>query len=450
MNNLFEKYIIDNQLFTKNDKLLVAVSGGVDSVVLCQLLYLNNYHFSIAHCNFQLRGDESDGDEAFVKSLADRWKVPFYSKKFETKQYALDHKLSIQVAARDLRYEWFEQLRKTLNYDFILTAHHASDNIETVLYNFTKGSGLLGLTGIKPKNKAIVRPLLWAKKEEIVAFLNAENLSFREDSSNATDKYARNNIRHQVIPVLTQINPNFENTANETIQRLVETQVLLDFFIDLIKKEITHTVDNQLFIDKNKFKTYPSVSTVLFEILKDFGFNNDQIAQILREEAKTGALFYSHTHKLLIDRSHYIIATQKKEAVSETVFTIQKEDFLVKGSDFELVFNYLNEEHKVFSKNPNEALLDVDKLSFPLILRKWQEGDRFQPLGMGGKSQLLSDFFRLQKLSIFDKEKIWILETAETQICWVIGLRIDERFKMDNSSKSFVSMAFRKNANNLT
>ena len=219
MKNRFEKYIIDNQLFMKNDKLLVAVSGGVDSVVLCQLLYDCGFNFSIAHCNFQLRGDESDGDETFVKSLTDRWKVPILTKKFETKQFALAHKLSIQVAARDLRYAWFEELRTSLNYDYILTAHHASDNIETVIYNFTKGSGLLGLTGIKPKNKTIIRPLLWAKKEEIVAFLKAKNLPFQEDSSNDSDKYARNKIRHHVIPVLKEINSNFENTANETIKR---------------------------------------------------------------------------------------------------------------------------------------------------------------------------------------------------------------------------------------
>ena len=448
MKNKFVKYIVDNQLFTVNNKLLVAVSGGVDSVVLCQLLHLNGYHFSIAHCNFQLRGDESEGDEAFVKSLAEYWKVPIYTKKFDAKQYALAHKLSIQVTARDLRYEWFEALRNTLNYDYILTAHHASDNIETVLYNFTKGSGLLGLTGIKPKNNALIRPLLWAKKEEIVAFLKDENLPFREDSSNESDKYARNNIRHHVIPILKKINPNFENTANETIQRLAETQNLMDFFIDIIKKEVSHSIDNQLFIDRNKLKTYPSVSTVLFELLKEFGFNNDQITQILREHAKTGALFFSHTHKLLINRSFYIIVPQLLNETSETLFTIQKDDVLVRGSNFELVFTYLNEKQESFIKNHNEVLLDADKLCFPLTLRKWQEGDRFQPFGMGGKSQLLSDFFRLQKLSIFDKEKILILETAQKQICWVVGFRMDERYKTEAFSKYIVRMTFHETKNN--
>ncbi len=448
MKNKFIKYILDNQLFTKNDGLLVAVSGGVDSVVLCQLLHLNEYHFSIVHCNFQLRGTESEGDEAFVKSLAALWAVPFYTKKFDTKGYALEHKLSIQVAARNLRYEWFEALRNTLNYDYILTAHHASDNIETVLYNFSKGSGLLGLTGIKPKNNALIRPLLWAKKEEIVAFLKDENLPFREDSSNQSDTYARNNIRHHVIPILKKINTNFENTANETIQRLAETQTLMNFFIDIIKKDVSHAVDNQLFIDRNKLKTYPSVSTILFEFLKEFGFNNDQITQILQEDVKTGALFFSHSYKLLIDRSFYIVVPHLLNNTSEMFFTIYKDEVLVRGSNFDLVFTYLNEKQESLTKNPNEVLLDADKLSFPLTLRKWQKGDRFQPFGMGGKSQLLSDFFRLQKLSIFDKEKIWILETAQKQICWVVGFRIDERYKLDAFSKRFVRLTFHKTKNN--
>lgn len=444
MKNRFEKYIIENQLFTKNDRLLVAVSGGVDSVVLSQLLYINGYHFSIAHCNFQLRGEESNEDEEFVKSLAEAWKVPFYVKKMDTKQYVLDNKVSIQVAARVLRYAWFEELRNTFNYDYILTAHHASDNIETVLYNFAKGSGLLGLTGIKPKNKAIIRPLLWAKKEEILAFLKAENLPFREDSSNETDKYARNNIRHHIIPVLKQLNPNFETTANETIQRLAETQVLFDFFIQKTKKEITHFLNGYLFIDKNKLKTYPSVSTVLFEILKEFGFNNDQVSQILKDDGfKIGTLFYTQTHKLLIDRTHYIVAPQVKQVETEVSFIIQKDDILIKGEGFELAFTYFKGKKGEFSRNPFTVLLDVEKLSFPLTLRKWQDGDRFQPIGMGGKSQLLSDFFRLQKLSIFEKAQVWILETAQKQICWVVGFRIDERCKITEGSKSFVNIEFK-------
>jgi tRNA(Ile)-lysidine synthase len=439
----FEKYIADNQLFIQNDKLLVAVSGGVDSVVLCQLLSICGYNFSIVHCNFQLRGAESDGDESFVKELSEKLQVPFYSQKMNTPQYVADHKVSTQLAAREMRYRWFEELRQSLNYTYILTAHHASDNIETVLYNFAKGTGLLGLTGIKPKNEAIIRPLLWAKKEGILAFAKAENLSFREDSSNESDKYARNFIRHNIIPEFKNINPSFETTAIENIKRLNETRELFDFFIQKIKIEITESIDNQLFINKIKLQTYPSVSTVLFELLKEFGFNAAQIAQILKEnEDKIGTIYHSTTHRLLIDRDHYIVAQNAENEEAVDSFTIFKDDVLLKNSQFELLFDYLVTYQEPFSKNPNQILLDADKLKFPLTLRKVREGDRFQPLGMAGKSQLLSDFFRLKKLSIFEKEKVWILETAAKEICWVVGFRIDERYKMTDLSKNQVQMTF--------
>lgn len=437
MKNRFEKYVVDNQLFAKNDKLLVAVSAGVDSVVLCQLLHLCNYRFSIVHCNFQLRGMDSEGDEVFVKALAESWNVPFYVKKFDTNQYALDKKISIQLAARELRYAWFEELRQMLNYKYILTAHHASDSIETVLYNFAKGTGLVGLTGIKPKNGHIVRPLLWAKKEEILAFAQTENLQYREDISNESDKYARNFIRHHIIPDFKNINPSFETTAIENIKRLSETKDLFDYFLKIIKNETTKIVDNQLFINKNKLKTYPTVSTVLFEILKEFEFNASQVAQILKEnESKTGAVFYSPTHKLLIDRAFYIVAPFMQSIEMESHFLISKNDNLIENEHFQLVLSRLD---RINDLNPtdNTAILDADKLLFPLTLRRWREGDRFQPLGMKGKSQLLSDFFRLKKLSNFEKQKVWLLETGDNNICWVVGLRIDERYKITEGSKSF-------------
>lgn len=437
MKNRFEKYVVDNQLFAKNDKLLVAVSAGVDSVVLCQLLHLCNYRFSIVHCNFQLRGVDSEGDEAFVRALAESWNVPFYAKKFDTNQYVLDKKISIQLAARELRYAWFEELRQSMGYRYILTAHHASDSIETVFYNFAKGTGLVGLTGIKSKNGHIIRPLLWAKKEEILAFAQTENLQYREDISNESDKYARNFIRHHIIPDFKNINPSFETTAIENIKRLSETKDLFDYFLKIIKNETTKIVDNQLFINKNKLKTYPSVSTVLFEILKEFEFNASQITLILKEhESKTATVFYSPTHKLLIDRAFYVVAPLIQSIETENHFSISKNDSFIENEHFQLVLSRLD---RINDLNPtdNTAILDADKLLFPLTLRRWREGDRFQPLGMKGKSQLLSDFFRLKKLSLFEKEKVWLLETADKNICWVVGLRIDERYKITEGSKSF-------------
>ena len=441
-----QEFIENKYLFSADDKLLVAVSGGVDSVVLCHLLSTCNYHFSIAHCNFQLRGHESDKDEIFVNALAKDLGVECHTKRFDTEGYVLEKKISTQLAARELRYEWFEELRQTYGYQYILTAHHASDNIETVLYNFTKGTGLRGLTGIKPKNNAIVRPLLWAKKEEILAYAQIRNLTFREDASNDSDKYSRNYIRHHTIPSLRHINPSFETTATEAIKHLTEAQVLLDFFIQKIKIDAIEWDYNQFFIDKNELKTYPSVSTILFELLKDYGFNTTQVAQILQDdEPRIGSLFYSPTHKLLIDRSHYIVAPQNGQSVGREYFTITKEDTLLKDNNVKLLFQYSNNIPQTFSQDSNIAFLDVDKLTFPLVLRKWHEGDRFQPLGMGGKNQLLSDFFRLKKMSQFEKEEVWVLETAQKEICWVVGYRIDERFKMTENVEACVKITAAQN-----
>ncbi len=441
MKNKIKEYITDNQLFTQKDKLLVTVSGGVDSVVLCHLLNQIGYDFSIAHCNFQLRGEESDGDETFVKTLSEEYKSPFYTQKFETNQYVLDHKISVQLAARELRYAWFEELKCIHEFNYILTAHHASDNIETVLYNFAKGTGLLGLTGMKPKNNALVRPLLWAKKEDILAFAQAENLSYREDSSNISDKYSRNFIRHNIVPDFKNINPNFESTAVENIKRLNEAKDLLDYVLEKIKIETTEVSDNQLFIDRNKLQTYPSVSTVLFELIREFGFNASQIVQILKEdEYKTGTVFHSITHKLLIDRDQYIVVEKRVGEGDINSFSISKDDSFIKNRQIEFTIEFSKTQNLPFPSSPNSVLLDADKLVFPLVLRKWQEADRFQPLGMHGQSQLLSDFFRLKKLTLFEKEKVWILETADKHICWVVGFRIDERFKILESSKSFANI----------
>ena len=433
----FQEFIKDKYLFSMEQKILVAVSGGVDSVVLCHLLNACNYPFSIAHCNFQLRGNESNEDENFVIELAKNMRVECHLKRFNTEGYVSEKKVSTQVAARELRYEWFEKLRQNLDYQCIVTAHHASDNIETVLYHFAKGTGLRGLGGMKPQNNALIRPLLWAKKEEILAYSQTHNLAFREDSSNESDKYARNYTRHHIVPAFQNINPSFEKTAIENINRLAETQVLLDFFIKKIKPQIIKPVENQFFINIKKLKSYPSVSTLLFELLKDFGFNNAQVEQILQNDRyHTGAMFHSKTHILLIDRFNYIVAKQKTDNTEAASFLISEADKCVETSRFQLTFYSDVDCPKSFSENPHSVFLDGNKLVFPLILRKYQEGDRFQPLGMNGKSQLLSDFLRLKKLSQFEKEQVWILETAEKEICWVVGFRLDERFKIKEGVQS--------------
>ena len=448
MKSQLNEFIKNKKLFSIKDKLLAAVSGGVDSVVLCHLLDACQYHFSIAHCNFQLRGHESDEDEVFVNTLAKNLGVECQTKRFDTEGYVSEKKISTQLAARELRYAWFEELRQEFGYQYIITAHHASDNIETVLYNFTKGTGLRGLTGMKPKNNAIVRPLLWAQKEEILTFAKAENLAFREDASNESDKYTRNYIRHHIVPALQHINPSFELTAIDNLKRLAETQTLFDFFIRKIKMDAIEWEYKQFLIDKNELKTYPSVATILFEILKDYGFNSTQVAQILQDdEYRTGSLFYSSTYKLLIDRNHYIVAPIHEQSVEKQELMILDEDTILQNNHSDLSFSYIDAEPELALQNqdPHIAFLNADRLVYPLTMRKWHEGDRFQPLGMAGKNQLLSDFFRHKKFSQFEKEEVWVLETAQKEICWVVGYRIDERFKITEETKKCVMITASQN-----
>ena len=432
----FKKYIAENHLFLAHNRLLVAVSGGVDSVTLCFLLKQADYDFDIAHANFQLRGEESDADDIFVENLAAKLDVYCHKKRFDTEGYVLEKKVSIQEAARTLRYQWFDELCQQFDYQCVATAHHASDDVETALFNLSRGAGLHGLRGILPKSGRVVHPLLWATKAEIIAFSDSEKIEYRNDASNETDKYTRNFIRHHIMPKFRDINPNFDATASQSLARLRDAEVLLDFFIEKTKVELTQTIDNQTFIDLKKLKTYPSVSTLLFEILKDYGFNGTQVEQIAANVLpmqKIGAKFYSATFELLIDREQLIVRPFDASNVSDTntdVFDIFDNTRAFVGDNFHLFFETTSFDKTEILTSLKIASLDFDRLTFPLHLRKAKVGDRFQPFGMNGKSQLLSDFFRLKKLSVFQKQDVWVLETSSKDICWVIGWRIDERFKI--------------------
>jgi tRNA(Ile)-lysidine synthase len=435
----FERYIIDKELFTKEDRLLVAVSGGMDSVVLCHVLHRLNYQFGIAHCNFQLRGADSDKDEIFVENLARQLGVVSYKKRFDTEGVAKTEKLSIQMVARQLRYDWFAALKDTEQYAYILTAHHASDALETALFNFAKGTGLRGLMGIKAKHAALVRPLIWAKRCDIEQFAETEKIEFRHDTSNDSDKYARNFIRHQVVPKFQHINSDFENTAIENLNRLAETQALFDFLIKIIKHGVVDTVDKQTFISRNGIAAYPSVLTVLFEILKDFGFNTTQTQQIWTSHLSpdaVGSRFYTPTHVLLIDRKYFIVEAHPTSpwTTAET-FSISENQTHLALEQNQIRFHFSKHSPFAVTTHQHIAQFDFDSLHFPLQLRRWQHGDSFKPLGMGGKTQKLSDFFRLNKISDFDKQKVWLLETADKQICWVVGYRLDDRFKLREDTR---------------
>ncbi len=428
----FRNFILKERLFDEKDKILLAVSGGLDSVAMTHLFKSAGFEFGIAHCNFKLRGTASDEDEIFVKQLAKNLNVKFHHTSFETEKIAEDLKISIQVAARDLRYSWFKKIQKQFNYKAIATAHHQNDSIETVLYNFTKGCGIRGLHGIHPKKGAIIRPLLFAGRNEIEQFVELENIAYREDASNASVKYMRNKIRHEVIPVLNSVNPSFEKTAIETIKRLNETEAIFNWAIEQFRNEVMEVRGNLIYIN---FDLLPEQgkATVLYELIKPFGFNEDQCRQILFDNhAQSGASFHTENYRLTIDRSYFVI--DKIEEAELDCFLVTLETRQVEVSDKTFAFNTLDSSPSPVSKEKHIAELDFDKLHFPLKLRKWQAGDFFQPLGMEGKKQKLQDFFTHQKLSIPQKEKVWILE-SQGKICWVAGLRIDERFKITDQTK---------------
>jgi len=433
----FQSYIQTNNLFIKADSILLGVSGGIDSIVMFHLFRLSGYKIGIAHCNFSLRGDESDQDEEFVRRLADNYNVPFYSTRFETQKIADDEGISIQMAARDLRYEWFEEIRIKEKYNYIAIAHNSDDQIETFLINLTRGTGIKGLTGIKNKSEKVIRPLLFANREEITDFVKRNNFLYREDSSNSSTKYGRNKIRHEVIPMLEKINPNFRKVMIENIQRLKETEQIFNQTIQENYKNCVTEKSNSLLLNIDELKKLDPVETYLHEFLKPYNFSTTQIKDIVSVlDSNPGKQFFSATHRIIKDRDYIIL--EEISAQSGKLFYINENDFRIEYPIGLLIEKEFKNEGFVIQKDPNIGQLDFDKLVFPLTIRKWQKGDYFMPLGMNNLKKL-SDFFIDQKLSISEKENIWILE-SENKIVWIIGLRPDERFKVTNDTKTILKI----------
>jgi len=432
MIHAFLKNISKNQLCSKDDKILLAVSGGMDSVCLSYLCKEAELSFGIAHCNFKLRGTESDQDEVFVKSLAEQLGVSFYSQAFDTASYAKDHKASIQMAARNLRYEWLEKIRQEGQFTFIATAHHLNDSIETVLYNFSKGCGIRGLHGILSKNQNIIRPILFASRAEIAEYVKAHGIDYREDASNASDKYSRNFIRHQIIPKLKELNPSFEKSTAETIEKIKETEFLFQQIVNQYKEDVVEeNIDHSII----HYKKLPdeAASTLLFEILNPFGFNSAQIKMMLETDHQSGISFYSDSHILLLDREHFLL--KKNEPPKQVTLNVKENEEAIFIKDKMIVFEKLTSIPSPIPTSPLQAILDFEKLTFPLQIRPWKAGDIFQPIGMNGKHQKIQDFLTHKKLSRFEKEEVHVLESAG-QICWVLGMRIDERFKVVDTTKT--------------
>ena len=450
----FQQNIKKQNLFQPKDKLLLAVSGGVDSVVLCELCKQAGYDFIIAHCNFQLRGAESERDEAFVKSLADKYAVEVLVKKFDTEKYAAENKRSIQVAARELRYAWFSELTKnekrtsntenrtskieqrpTANY--IITAHHANDSIETLLMNFFKGTGINGLHGILPKQKNIIRPLLFAKKEELVAFAKEYKLDFVEDSSNASDKYSRNYFRNELIPAVQKIFPQAEENLLHNIDRFREIEMLYQQSISLHKKKLIEIKGNEAHIPVLKLQKSEPLQTIIYEIIKDYGFTAHQtpeVAALLK--AETGKFISSSSHRIIKNRNWLIISP--KDTLEAANILVEEKDTHIKFQQGEMSLEKLSATNYKPQTTNLTAQLNAAEIKFPLLLRKWKTGDYFYPLGMNKKKKL-SRFFIDQKLSLTQKEKKWVIE-MDKKIIWVVGMRIDDRFKISDSTKDVLQI----------
>ncbi len=436
-----KKYIAQNQLFEEHQHLLLAVSGGVDSVVLIDVLHrLQSYQLLIAHCNFQLRAKESDEDENFVNRLAHSYQLPIFVKRFDTQDFAQENKLSIQVAARQLRYAWFHELLFSQQIPLLATAHHQSDNIETVLYNLTKGTGIAGVHGILPKNGKIVRPLLCVSKEEILQYATDNQLTWREDSSNESDKYSRNLIRHHVLPILKQINPHLESTFQENMEKIHAVENIFKDIVNEFKNRVLKEVDNSYYLDIEAIKKESEKQIKLYEVLKEFGFNYSQIKQLVEVlDGEAGKLFASHTHTLVKDRKHLVLAPiqaknqlirfeKKSQSITYQNFTLQLSIF-PKSDDFQ------------FSTDANVAHLDFDKLSEDLALRNVEQGDEFCPLGMKGKKKKLSNFLNDLKIPFNLKNQTFLL-LSDDKIVWVIRHRIDERFKVTAKTKTILEIRY--------
>ncbi len=432
MINKFKKFISENNLINPGDKILLAVSGGIDSMVMTHLFQSLDYKIGIAHCNFSLRARESDKDEEMVSIYASEHNIPFYSIRFETKAFAKENGLSVQMAARELRYKWFEEIRSKHSYDSIAVAHNLNDNIETLIINLIRGTGLTGMTGMRPVSNRIIRPLLFATRQEILSFQIRHKIAFREDKSNADTKYTRNKIRHLIIPVLKEINPSIESTLNETAERFTGINEIVSDYISGLREIISEEKEQFVTFNISQLKIYLHNKAILFELFKPFDITNARLNDLVKViDGKTGSQIITGTHRIIKNRNEIIVSAE--EIADETLYTIKNiSAFCIFPGISSARYVTINQTFEIPSDS-HMACVDSEKVTFPLVIRKWKAGDYFYPLGMKQKKKL-SDYFIDNKYSKFDKENIFILE-SDGKIVWIIGDRIDNRFKITSSTK---------------
>jgi tRNA(Ile)-lysidine synthase len=437
MVNQFLKFIHQQNLFHSSDRILLAVSGGADSMLMLHLFSSTGFLAGVAHCNFMLRGEESDKEEQFVSDYCDRHNIAFYSRRFNTSEFALQEGISIEMAARDLRYEWFHTLMKEHHYDYLATAHHQDDVIETFMINLSRGSGIKGLSGIQPKSGKIIRPMLFTNHTEIIDYCTQIGIDYCTDSSNLETIYKRNLIRHQVLPLLEQINPAFRKNALKTIANLHETGQLFQQRISEIKAVVYSEDEQGAMIHIEKLQNYLPLRTILFELIRPFGFQAEQTDDIIESFYKeSGRKFFSDDYRIVKDREYLIISPIQGSL--DKVFYIEEDS---KKIDFPIHMS-IEKLHRSadfrFSTQPHIVDLDMDRLTFPLVLRHWREGEYFQPLGMKGLKKV-SDFFIDEKYSIPEKENAWILASGD-QLVWIVGKRLDDRFKINKDTRKILRL----------
>jgi tRNA(Ile)-lysidine synthase len=431
----FKEFIVQNDLITSGQRVLLAVSGGRDSVLMVHLFKLAGFRLGIAHCNFNLRAEESLRDENFVRLLAANLDVPFYVKQFDTKGYAKANRCSTQMAARDLRYAWFEELREQESYDLIAVAHHQNDAIETLLLNLTRGTGISGLHGILPKRDQIIRPLLFLSRPEIERIIDENNISYLEDSSNLSDYYARNKVRLHVIPHLKDINPNLEHTFAQNIRRFAETEAVMQQVIAGYRAALLTETRHGYTLPIEKVKSLNPLKFLLYELLKPYQFSEYVIADLIAALGKqSGTSFYSISHRITINREELLIS----RLTEETPGSAQ----IVQPTDQQIVFmdqllNIIQRDSVEFEKTRTKAYVDHDLLIYPLRVRGWQQGDTFVPLGMKNHKKL-SDFFVDEKVPLPEKERIPIVFNGNGEVVWIAGMRQDNRYKIMPGTKKVV------------
>jgi tRNA(Ile)-lysidine synthase len=433
----FDELVENGTLWKEDDTFLLAVSGGIDSIVMADLFHRSKLRFAIAHCNFQLRGREAFEDEKFVERLARKHSATFFSVRFDTKKFSKENKLSTQEAARKLRYDWFKEICERQNIDFIAMAHHLDDSIETFFINLLRGTGIDGLKGIPRKNGNVVRPLIYFTRAEILAYANKRKLKYREDSSNKEEVYLRNKIRLKLFPVIEKINPKFRETLQKTMQNV---ELPLDIFSREVKKTFSHLFEEEgnksLIAPINQIKMLQEPEQYLYYLLRPMGFNAETAREVLQPH-QSGKRFYSDTQVLTIDRDSIIIETKTPLAPEGGIIEEGQKNFTC--NNIKLDFSYLlltAPNHNKIPMEKNVHWLDAGLLKFPLHIRQWKKGDYFMPLGMKGRKKL-SDYLIDAKISLSEKEKTCVILSGK-QIACILGQRIDDRFKVTDKTRKIL------------